>query len=127
MAYLHGSVYLPALYSILKYGFGGSPVSQYLGRGIYLTRDLEIAYSYAGVDRPGDSFDGFVLEVELERTARIADIGPKPNRRTVRSLVREFGHEILDPLRAHTAIPRSKHLNRNELIEISRQASTLWT
>ena len=128
--YYHGLHYPQDFYAIIKNGLKSSQCKLYFGRGIYLTKDLDIAYWYADVDPPKfPEYWGFLIEVTLKETARIIELTKLYNKKIITYLKKEFGKDILDPKRFYKVIPKNKKLKRKELIEIinfihSRQRDT---
>lgn len=86
----------------------------HLGTGIYITRNLNEA-QFFGSDQP--HYRAYVLELKIIPGTKIARMCDVSDRRLLRSLRREFGHEILTKNFAN-AIPTNKHLKPRELFAI---------
>ena len=87
-----------------------------IGAGIYLASEPSVAAEYA--------HDGHViLGCDLAAGHRVLRLDGSYDHRVIRSLRREFGHDVL---RADfdRAIPANKHLERRELIHL---LNYLWT
>jgi len=115
-ALLHGTTALNAARIVVE-GFRilKDPNTGALGRGIYLTRSLawacEFMRDFGGIGR------GVVFQVELAPGTRILRLHGKYDPRTIDSLRREFGAELLQ-IDFHKALPKNKHLRSRELIEL---------
>ena len=116
----HGTAYTNDFYSIIKYGFKRIGVRTYLGRGIYLTKSIDRAYSYAMCNSPDYILWGAVVSVRLKKSTRILDISAPPDKSTLNYLKKEFGKDIINPFRFHLCIPRNKHLTKKEIIALCR-------
>ena len=121
MTYYHGTLFSYSFFSIIKYGFQNLGGRAYLGRGVYLTQSLDIAYAYASwFEDPEEPLLGCVLQINLKKSARIIDISDKPKTQVIRYLKREFGARILNPKSFSKSIPNNKKLKQNELIELAK-------
>lgn len=87
-----------------------------LGRGIYITSDLDWAYWFAQAATEVSAPYQLAIKCRLESTTRLLLIdGDNVDRNIIDRLVREFGREILrSPSSFHKAIPRNKHLTKEE-------------
>lgn len=106
--------------NIVQNGFKLLKQSNYgandLGRGIYITSDLEWAYSFAEASSKVSAPYQLVIKCRVEPSTRLLLIdGEHLDRNIIDRLVREFGREILrSPSAFHKAIPRNKHLTKEE-------------
>lgn len=106
--------------NIVQNGFKLLKQSNYksndLGRGIYITSDLDWAYWFAEASSEVSAPYQLIIKCRLEPSTRLLVIdGEHVDRNIVDRLVREFGREILrSPSSFHKAIPRNKHLTKEE-------------
>jgi len=106
--------------NIVQNGFKLLKQSNYkandLGRGIYITSDLDWAYWFAEAASEVSAPYQLIIKCRLEPTTRLLLIdGDNVDRNIIDRLVREFGREILrSPSSFHKAIPRNKHLTKEE-------------
>lgn len=79
------------------------------GKGIYITKDCEVAASFGPV----------VFELEIQKGTKIVDLGKPPEKSILDSLKREFGKEILTkPF--WIVLPKNKSLTLSETLNLAR-------
>jgi hypothetical protein len=81
-----------------------------LGKGVYLTCDWRTAVWFGPI----------LLEATLTKGTRILDASPAADPHVLRSLKREFGHELLVTGDIRKVVPTNKHLTLEELVELTR-------
>ena len=83
------------------------------GYGTYVTNDWKVALEVYQCRA--------LLRVEIAEHARLLDLSPAANPKTIRSLEREFGKQLLKQnCKLHKTLPANKQLTCAELIELTR-------
>lgn len=124
--FYHGTFPQDNAESILKNGFNQLICGTgYLGHGVYLTKNIEIARWYSHLwewvaSRGKTTWDKspgqWVVPCRLARGVRILDVtSEKIDGKTLKQIRKEFGHDILKGASPHKIIPKNKHLTKDEL------------
>lgn len=81
-----------------------------LGVGTYLSCDWRMAVWFGNI----------LFRATLQEGTRILDVSPQADRKTLNSMRREFGAQILTSDDPRKVLPANKHLTLHELIELTR-------
>lgn len=116
--YFHGTISLRSALAILKEGFkcyffeDGSyeGYSTILGVGSYLSCNWRVTVI----------FGTYIFQTTLEGATKILDISKPYDPKIIRSLKKEFGHDITDSGNVEKVLPRNKHLKLDELTALTR-------